>query len=1075
MNVALQRFSMKARVSMLFQKPIIRYLFSIAAVAITFGLRIWLIPLTGAGAPFVLFFAAVLATSLFAGVGPGICVVLFSLPLAAYTFVARAGYPLLQAASQSLLLAIDGILVIYLTSLMMKGREAVHEANQRLRSANEKITKSVARTRELIELAPDAFFLADLNARFTDVNETACRILGYNRNELVGKTIFDIIPADDAARLKAVRAELLTPGKVERGEWTLIRKDGTFMPVEVSANILPDGRWQAFVRDISERKRFEDERQVFVSFLENSPDFIGIADPNGKPVYLNPAGRRMVSLPADYPVENTEIPDYYSPDQRQFASDVILRSMVEQGRWHGETYFRHWQTQEAIPVSDLHFMIRDPRTGRLLGMGTITRNIFDARRIAVEREQLLAREKLARRQAETANAQLLESEERFRLTIDEAPIGMALVALDGRFVRVNRVLCEIVGYSPTELTSLTFQAITHPHDLDTDVDLAGRLARGEIPRYQLEKRYIRKDGTIVDIMLNASILRGRDGAPLYRITQIEDITERKRLERDLRLSEAKSSGILSISADAVISIDENQRITLFNEGAEKIYGYSKAEVIGATLDMLIPERFRTIHRQNVAGFAAGEVTARRMGQGKPGIFGLRKNGHEFPADAAISRLEVGGKRLMTVVLRDITEQKRIENEERFLAEVGAVLGETLNYEDTLRNVAQLAVRDLADFCSMDVVDQDGTVRRLKVLSRDPSKSWICNLLLRVGLDRNKPSLVRSVLENRKTVLIERLSAEMVASFTQSEEHLRTVRTVDPKSAMAVPLLVHGRLVGVISFVSSSTNRLYGPTDVRVAEELAVRAALSIENARLYGEAQNAIKTREDVLAVVSHDLGNPLANIQLAVHLLRGFERIDEKKAREFVDKVQRSTDEMKALIADLLDFARIQSGTFSIVASADRLSHIMMPVIDRLCALAEAKQQTLEVDLPLSLPEVVVDAHRIGQVVSNLIGNAIKFTPQEGAIRVSACQRDHQIVVSVTDTGPGIPQEHLQKIFDRFWQAPGTKYKGSGLGLSIAKGIVQAHGGAIWAESQSGKGSSFFFTLPLGDLDTTKRTDSAA
>jgi signal transduction histidine kinase len=316
---------------------------------------------------------------------------------------------------------------------------------------------------------------------------------------------------------------------------------------------------------------------------------------------------------------------------------------------------------------------------------------------------------------------------------------------------------------------------------------------------------------------------------------------------------------------------------------------------------------------------------------------------------------------------------------------------------------------------------------------------------------------------------------MLASFSQSEEHLQAVRAVDPKSAMAVPLLAHRGLGGVISFVSCSTNRLYGPADVRVAEELALRAALSIENARLFSEAQSAIKTREDVLAVVSHDLRNPLANIQVVVQLLRGFERIDEKKAREFVDKVQRSTDEMKVLIDDLLDFARIQSGTFSIVASADKLSHVVMLAIDRLRALAEAKGQTLEVDLPSSLPEVVIDAHRIAQVVSNLVGNAIKFTPQEGAIQVSARQQDHQIVVSVTDTGPGIPQEHLQKIFDRFWQAPGTKYKGSGLGLSIAKGIVQAHGGSIWAESQLGKGSSFFFTLPLADVDTTKRTSSAA
>jgi PAS domain S-box-containing protein len=318
------------------QKTAVRYLFSIAAVVSAFALRIWFIQLTGTGAPFVLFFTAVLATSLFAGVGPGICALLLSLPLAAYTFGLRAGYPLFKAAFQGLLFAVDGSVVVYLTHLMNKNRAAAQDANRQLRNANAGLRRAESRTRELIELAPLGFFLCDLDARFTDVNQTACRMLGYDRTELLSKTIFDIIPAEDAARLQAVRAKLLEPGQVEKGEWTHIRKDGTSMPVEVNANILSDGRWQAFVRDISERRRMEDERQVFVSFLENSPDFIGIADPSGKPVYLNPAGRRMVGLPEDYPIENTQIPEYYATDQRAFASEVIVRSVIEQGRWHGE-------------------------------------------------------------------------------------------------------------------------------------------------------------------------------------------------------------------------------------------------------------------------------------------------------------------------------------------------------------------------------------------------------------------------------------------------------------------------------------------------------------------------------------------------------------------------------------------------------------------------------------------------------------------------------------------------------------------------------------------------------------------
>jgi len=199
---------------------------------------------------------------------------------------------------------------------------------------------------------------------------------------------------------------------------------------------------------------------------------------------------------------------------------------------------------------------------------------------------------------------------------------------------------------------------------------------------------------------------------------------------------------------------------------------------------------------------------------------------------------------------------------------------------------------------------------------------------------------------------------------------------------------------------------------------------------------------------------------------MRQSERMEMHQITDVTNKIKRAVDSMVRLISDLLDFSKIQSGIFSVEPGVESLENIILPAIDGVKTLAEARQQTVECCIESNLHEVAADAHRVGQVVSNLLSNAIKFTRQGGKIVVSARQRHNTIVVSVSDEGPGIPRENLSKVFDRFWQAEETRRVGSGLGLSIAKGIVEAHGGKIWVESELGKGSSFSFTLPLATLD---------
>lgn len=253
-------------------------------------------------------------------------------------------------------------------------------------------------------------------------------------------------------------------------------------------------------------------------------------------------------------------------------------------------------------------------------------------------------------------------------------------------------------------------------------------------------------------------------------------------------------------------------------------------------------------------------------------------------------------------------------------------------------------------------------------------------------------------------------------------------------------------------------------------DITERKQNEIEKQRLYEEARRAIKTREDILAIVSHDLKNPVAAMELVADVLDHLTPRDLSKIREVASKIRTGTGQMRSLIEDLLDFAKIQGGILAIDRYAENLSEIAIPILEILRIRATAKGQKMTVDIPATLPEVACDHHRIGQVFSNIIGNAIKFTPDGGSIRIQARKQDEMILVSVADTGPGIPPELLPRIFERFWQAERTRRAGSGLGLSIAKGIIDAGGGKIWAESRPGKGSTFHFTLPIATAETKRR-----
>ncbi|WP_375765037.1 PAS domain-containing sensor histidine kinase [Archangium gephyra] len=540
------------------------------------------------------------------------------------------------------------------------------------------------------------------------------------------------------------------------------------------------------------------------------------------------------------------------------------------------------------------------------------------------------------------------------------------------------------------------------------------------------------------------------------------LAEQRRVEHALRVSEARFAGIISLAADAIISVDARGRITLFNSGAEQIFGYSAQEVLGQPLELLLPERFRGGHPGHLETFGRGAQASRRMAE-RQLIFGLRKNGEEFPAEAAISRMEVEGERVLTAILRDVSFQKQVEAEHRFLARAGETLSSSLDAERTVASVARLAVESLADWCVV-LLSEGEHVRRLEVAHHHPGQQELARALREFRIGMNQPFLAREVLVRREPLLMPLVNPEVLESMAPGSEYLSLLRRLEPRSLMGVPLVSGERLLGALVFISTRPGRSYGPADVEFAKGLARLASLAMENARLYQSAQRATKARDEVLGIVAHDLRSPLNSISLWTQVVeRQIQKLGppdlQARSQESLGSISSGCRRMSRLIQDLLDVTRLEAGQLSLNASPQTPASLLREAIDS--AGPEAAGLQLHLEDPEAAPPVLADRDRLLQVFSNLLGNALKFTPAGGEIRVGARVEGDQVRFHVRDTGPGIPPESLAHLFDRFWQANRTDRRGAGLGLSIAKGIVEAHGGTIRVESEPGRGSTFSFTVP--------------
>ncbi len=541
----------------------------------------------------------------------------------------------------------------------------------------------------------------------------------------------------------------------------------------------------------------------------------------------------------------------------------------------------------------------------------------------------------------------------------------------------------------------------------------------------------------------------------------DDIAKRVEVEAALRASEAKFAGILEIAADAIISVDEQQRILHFNRGAELTFGYAATEMLGEPLSRLLPARFRPGHETHVRAFGQARETSRQMGERRE-IFALRRDGSEFPAEASISKLaRAGGPSIFTVLLRDVSERHERDEGRRQLATAVAKLGETLDVDSTEQSIAQLALPWLGDGAILDVLTGTDQLRRVVPVTGDAGLDAALAEVARFSIDLDSPSRVVDVLRRGRTELVGTVDDEWIEAHSADDAEIARMRALRMDSVILLPLIAREHVLGVLKIFRRPGRPTFTENDRRLAEELALRAAFALDNARLYATARQATHERDHALGVVSHDLRNPISAIGMSARALLGSIAPGDTTKRELVQNIMASQDLTQRMIRDLLDVASIQMGRLSV----ERRTEALRPILDRAMALfvreAEERDIALTLQAEPALPDVSGDPERLLQVLSNLVANALRFTERGGRVTVGARRAGDEVEVSVADTGAGIPTANMPRIFERYWTVRGNAPKGgTGLGLAIARSIVEAHGGRIWAESEVGKGSTFRFTV---------------
>jgi len=781
----------------------------------------------------------------------------------------------------------------------------------------------------------------------------------------------------------------------------------------------PDGRNVRFelATDITERKQAEEalkEREERYRFLTNNvKDMIALY--RFKPTrgfdYVSPSA---VEITGYTPQEFYDDPDLGSklvhPEDRHLFEAITRGELGQEKpltlRWIRRDGSTIWVEPRSTPIYG--------ESGDLVAIEGVARDVTERKR-AEEKLLLLSR--------------VVE------LSVDSIVIS----DLTGKITYVNEATLKTYGTEEErDLVGKSSFDFIVPEDKERALaGMAETLEKGYLTKR--EYQVFRKDGTRIPVEMSTAVIRDNRENPIGYAGIIRDITERKQAEEALKESEQSLRSITQIAKDAIIMIDYRGNICFWNPAAEEMFGYSEQEAMGKELQLLLaPSRYHDAYKKGFAAFkdtGKGPAVERTLE-----LMGMRKDGTEFPTELSLSAIKRGEGWYGVGIVRDITERKlmqeRLENINRLFLNLGP---------DLMENIDRIihAAKDILDGALVTYSRLEGG--RLSILSTAPGEeaftvsegldSYIYNEL--ISRDAREPLVVKDL---RKT------------PYAETQPEIVKYRLV---SFAGYPVERHEEVIGCLGLFCDE-ERGYSRNDLETLGTLA--RAISIEEERLARE-----EGLKNFIDIASHELRHPITLIKGYTLSLKNFwDKFDDDKKLKLLQSIDYGTDRIEKLSRDLLETSYIERGRFRL----DRREVPLKSLIER--AVSEMREKGLKNRFKLSIAEDIgnqkVDPERFAELMIILLDNAVTFSPPGSDIDIEAKTGDGGTLISVLDRGQGIPERDIERIFDRFHQVGEAIHHskpGMGMGLYIAKEIVEAHGGRIWCEPRQGGGSVFYFTIP--------------